>query len=72
MIQKRAIKWIRGAQFDHKSDKGLYEKQKKFDILPNRLKFLQNDFVLFCEIVNSLVSISLPSKTCIALLSQRM
>ena len=40
MIQKRAIKWISGRKFDHLSDKGLYEKEKEFDILAIRFKFL--------------------------------
>ena len=65
MIQKRAIKWISGRQFDHLSDKGLYEKEKEFDILPIRFKFLLNDLVLFYKIVNSLVPISLPSEICL-------
>ena len=28
MIQKRAIKWISGRQFDHMSSEELYEKEK--------------------------------------------
>ena len=45
MIQKRAIKWIIGHQFDHLSDKGLYEKE--FDIIPIRFNFLLNDLIAF-------------------------
>ena len=41
------LNWISGHQFDHFSDKRLYEKEKEFDILPIRSKFLLNDLVLF-------------------------
>ena len=62
MLQKRAIKWIIGRQFDHLSDEDLYEKEKECDILPIKLKFLLNDLILFYKIVNSLVPISLPDE----------
>jgi len=59
-IQKRAIKWINGQQFDHYSDIVFYEKQKELKILPIRSKFIHNSITLFYKIVNDLVSISLP------------
>ena len=62
IVQKRAIKWIIGRQFDHLSDIELYEKEKKLDILPIRLKFLLNDLVLFYKMVNSLVPVNLPDE----------
>ena len=62
IVQKRAIKWIIGRQFDHLSDIELYEKEKKLDILPIRFKFLLNDLVLFYKMINSLVPVNLPSE----------
>ena len=62
LIQKRAIKWIGGRQFDHWSCEELYEKEKEFDILPVKLKFLLNDLILFYKIVNFLVPIRLPDE----------
>ena len=62
IIQKRAIKWIGGRQFDHWSCEELYEKEKEFDILPVKLKFLLNDLILFYKIVNFLVPIRLPDE----------
>lgn len=60
LVQKRAIKWITGRQFDHWSDDELYNNEKELDILPLRFKFLLTDMILFYKIVNSLVPIELP------------
>ena len=65
-IQKRAIKWINGQQFDHYSDIVFHEKQKELKILPIRLKFIHNSITLFYKIVNGLVSISLPEYITVA------
>ena len=60
IIQKRAIKWINGESFTSYSDNVFFEKQKALEILPIRLKFIQNTLTLFYKVVNSFVNITLP------------
>ena len=65
-IQKRAIKWINGQQFDRYNDIIFFEKQKELKILPIRFKFIHNSLTLFYKIINNLVCISLPSYLSVA------
>ena len=58
-IQKRAIKWINGQQFDSYSEDVFFAKQKELKILPIRLKFIHNSLMLFYKIVNGLIGICL-------------
>ena len=59
-IQKRAVKWIHGQYFQHYSDSDYLIKQTELKIMPIKLKFYQNDLIMFYKIVNSLVPINLP------------
>ena len=59
-IQKRAVKWINGEQFDSYSNELFYEKQKELNILPMKLKFIYSDLMLFYKVVNNLIPIDLP------------
>ncbi len=59
-IQRRAIKWINGEPFASYSDEKYADELKKLKILPLKLKFMQNDLILFYKIVNKMVPIELP------------
>ena len=65
-IQKRAIKWINGQQFDSYSDTMFYNKQRELNILPIRFKFIYNDLMLFYKIMNALTPIALPEYITVA------
>ena len=65
-VQKRAIKWINGQQFDSYSEDVFFAKQKELEILPIRLKFIQNSLILFYKIVNGLIGICLPDYITVA------
>ena len=65
-VQKRAIKWINGQQFDSYSDSVFEAKQKELKILPIRLKFIHNSLMIFYKIVNKLICISLPNYLTVA------
>ena len=62
VIQKRAIKWILGQNFDHYSDQEFSEKQKELEILPIKYKFMLNDLVLLYKIVHLFIPIKLPEE----------
>lgn len=59
-VQKRAVKWILGDQFESYSDEEFDQKQRCLNILPVKLKFIYNDLIMFYKIVNGLVPVSLP------------
>ena len=65
-VQKRAIKWINGQQFDSYSDREFDAKQRELKILPIRLKFIHNSLMIFYKIVNKLICISLPNYLTVA------
>ena len=45
---------------DHYSDIQYLEKQIEHNIMPIKLKCLMTGIILFCKIINSLISITLP------------
>ena len=59
-IQKRAIKWINGQQFDHYTDNEYMNRLREFNILPIKCKFALNDLMLYFKIINQLIEIKLP------------
>ena len=59
-LQKRAVKWIKGQQFDSYSEERFFAVQKELKILPMKLKFYHNSLTLFYKIINGLTKISLP------------
>ena len=59
-IQKKAVKWIFGQQFEHYNDQEYLAKLNELNILPIKLKFALNDLVLYYKIINFLVPINLP------------
>ena len=61
-IQKKAVKWINGQQFDHYTELEYIEKLKKLCILPIKYKFAVTDLILFFKIMNCLVPIALPEQ----------
>ena len=65
-IQKRAIKWINGHQFERYTEEVFHENQRDLKILPINFKFLYNDLTLFFKIVNVLVHITLPNYITVA------
>ena len=59
-IQRRAVKWINGEQFASYSDDKYNELLRKHQFLPIKMKFIDNDLVMFYKIVNQLIPVELP------------
>ena len=59
-VQKKAVKWINGQQFDHYPEIEYFKKQKELNILPVKFKFVLNDLVLLYKIINCYIPIVLP------------
>ena len=59
-VQKKAIKWINGEQFNHYTNLEYLSKLKELSILTMKSKFALNDLILFYKIINDLVPINLP------------
>ena len=61
-IQKRAIKWMNGQDFEHYSDEEYANYLNEINILPLHVKFDLNDLIMYYRIMHSMVPIDLPDE----------
>ena len=60
-IQKRAVKWMNGKDFDHYSDEEYSNQLKEIDILPLHVKFDLSDLIMYYKIIHRMIPINLPN-----------
>ena len=61
-IQRRAVKWIDGKDFEHYSDEEYAIKLKEINILTFKMKFMLNDLIMYFKIIHSMIPLELPDE----------